>query len=239
MDWLEESELRKFQVALKADAAAVHATTYPTSVAEAYQRANAHQLGHSRITTDTVVDNHQTIFASDTKSEPSYGKDKDRRKTIPHAEWIKMTPEQQDAIEAQNRQTKKYEFCGKIGHKESQCRSLKNTISELKKENSKKIVAHTTSVPASEDVDEEDSYEAMYVHTTETVLHYQYNPLCEDLVSLCISLEIQKQEQPQYDTCSGRCRRRQSEAGRRCQAGQGSAHRSGFGRWWVRRRFSA
>ena len=70
--------------------------------------------------------------------DPSYGKDKDRRKTIPHAEWIKMTPEQQDAIKAQNRQTKKYEFCGKIGHKESQCRSLKNVISELKKENSKK-----------------------------------------------------------------------------------------------------
>ena len=170
MDWLEESELRKFQVALKADAATVHATTYPTSVAEAYHRAHAHQLGHSRITTDTVVDNHQTIFASDTKSDPSYGKDKDRRKTIPHAEWIKMTPEQQDAIEAQNRQTKKYEFCGKIGHKETQCRSLKNAISELKKENSKKMVAHTSSVPASEDVDEEDSYEAVYVYTTETVL---------------------------------------------------------------------
>ena len=184
MDWLEESELRKFQVALKADAAAVHATTYPTSVAEAYQKANLYQLGHSRVTTGTVADNHQTIFASDTKSDPSYGKDKDRRKTIPHAEWIKMTPEQQDAIKAQNRQTKKYEFCGKIGHKESQCRSLKNAISELKKENSKKIVAHTTSVPASEDVDEEDSYEAVYVYTTETVLHYQYNPLCEDLV-LC------------------------------------------------------
>ena len=151
MDWLEESELRKFQVALKADAAAVHATTYPTSVAEAYQKANLYQLGHSRVTTGTVADNHQ-----------SYGKDKDRRKTIPHAEWIKMTPEQQDAIEAQNRQTKKYEFCGKIGHKETQCRSLKNAISELKKENSKKMVAHTSSVPASEDVDEEDSYEAVY-----------------------------------------------------------------------------
>ena len=30
MDWLEESELRKYQVALKADAALVDATTYPT-----------------------------------------------------------------------------------------------------------------------------------------------------------------------------------------------------------------
>ena len=57
-----------------------------------------------------------------------------------------MTPEQQDAIKAQNRQTKKCEFCGKIGHKESQCRSLKNAISELKKENSKIIVADRKSV---------------------------------------------------------------------------------------------
>ena len=138
MDWLEESELRKFQVALKADAAAVHATTYPTSVAEAYQKANLYQLGHPRVITSTVADNHQTIFASDTMSDPSYGKDNDRRKTVPHAEWI-MTPEQQDAVKAQNRQTKKYEFCSKIGHKESQCRSLKNAISELKKESFKKI----------------------------------------------------------------------------------------------------
>ena len=57
MDWLEESELRKYQVALKADAALVHATAYPTSIAEAYQRANSYQLGHSRVTTGTVVDN--------------------------------------------------------------------------------------------------------------------------------------------------------------------------------------
>ena len=184
MDWLEESELRKFQVALKTDAATVHATTYPTSIAEAYQRANSYQLGHSRVTTGTVADNHQTIFASETKSDPSNKKDKDKRKAIPHAEWIKMTPEQQDVIKAQNRSTKKCEFCNKTGHTESQCRSLKNAISELKKDNSKKIVAHTTSAPASEEVDEEDAYEAVYVHTTETVLHYQYNPLCEDLV-LC------------------------------------------------------
>ena len=184
MDWLEESELRKFQVALKTDAATVHATTYPTSIAEAYQRANSYQLGHSRVTTGTVADSRQTIFASETKSDPSNKKDKDKRKTIPHAEWIKMTPEQQDVIKAQNRSTKKCEFCNKTGHTESQCRSLKNAISELKKDNSRKIVAHTTSAPASEEVDEEDAYEAVYVHTTETVLHYQYNPLCEDLV-LC------------------------------------------------------
>ena len=41
MDWSEESEIRKFPVALKADAATVHATTCPTSVAEAHQRANS------------------------------------------------------------------------------------------------------------------------------------------------------------------------------------------------------
>ena len=69
---------------LGADAALVYATTYPTSIAEAYQRANSYQLGHSQVTTGTVVDNHQTIFASDTKSDPSYGKNKDRQKTIPH-----------------------------------------------------------------------------------------------------------------------------------------------------------
>ena len=74
----------------------------------------------------------------------------------------------------------------------SQCRSLKNVITELRKENAKKTVAHTTSVPASKEVEEEDSYEAVCVHTTETVLHYQYNPLCEDLVlcDYCASASI-------------------------------------------------
>ena len=79
-----------------------------------------------------------------------------------------MTLEQQDVIKAQNRSTKKCEFYNKTGHTESQCRSLKNAISELKKDNSKKIVEHTTSAPASEEVDEGDAYEAVYVHTTET-----------------------------------------------------------------------
>ena len=51
MDWLEESEIRKFQVALIADATNVHVTTYPTSAAEAYQRANSYKLDHSRTTT--------------------------------------------------------------------------------------------------------------------------------------------------------------------------------------------
>ena len=57
----------------------------------------------------------------------------------------------------------------KIGHTESKCRSLKNAITELKKENAKETVAHTTSIPASEKAEEEDSYEAVYVHTTEIV----------------------------------------------------------------------
>ena len=48
MDWLEEFELRKYQVAFKADAALVYATTYPTIIAEAYQRANSYELGHNR-----------------------------------------------------------------------------------------------------------------------------------------------------------------------------------------------
>ena len=47
--------------------------------------------------------------------------------------------------------------------------SLKNAITELKKENAKETVAHTTSIPASEKAEEEDSYEAVYVHTTEIV----------------------------------------------------------------------
>ena len=58
MDWSEESEIRKFQVARKADAATVHATTCPTSAAEAHQRTNSYKLGHSRVTTGTVADSH-------------------------------------------------------------------------------------------------------------------------------------------------------------------------------------
>ena len=101
-------------MAFKADNKIVHLTIYPTSVAEALQRANSYHLGHSRTTTGTVTDNHQTIFASDTKSDPSNRKDKDKRKMIPHAEWIKMTVEQQDVVKAQNRSSKKCELCNKM-----------------------------------------------------------------------------------------------------------------------------
>ena len=45
MDWLEESKIKKYQAALKVDSKTVHVTTYPTSVAEAFQRANSYQLG--------------------------------------------------------------------------------------------------------------------------------------------------------------------------------------------------
>ena len=80
IDWSEESEIRKFQVALKADNTIGYVTTYPTSVAKAFQRANSYQLGHSKTTTGTVTDDHQTIFASDTKSDPSNKKEKDKRR---------------------------------------------------------------------------------------------------------------------------------------------------------------
>ena len=76
------------------------------------------------------------------------------------------------------------EFYDKIGHTESECRALQNAIAELKKENAKKSVAYTTFTPVKEEEEEEGSYEAVYVHSTETVLHNQYNPLREDLV-LC------------------------------------------------------
>ena len=57
-----------------------------------------------------------------------------------------------------------------------------------------------TSVPASEEAEEEDSYEAVYVHTTETVLNYQYNPLCEDLVLCdhCASASIFLKHEPTH-----------------------------------------
>ena len=46
MDWIEESEIRKFQMALRADPTLAHVTTYPANLAEAFQRANSYQLGH-------------------------------------------------------------------------------------------------------------------------------------------------------------------------------------------------
>ena len=103
MNWLEESYIRKYQVALKLDSTTAHVTTYPTSVAEAFQRANSYQVGHSKTTTGTVIDNHQTIFASDITGDPSNKKDRDKRKMIPMAEWRKMTVEKQDAIKAQHK----------------------------------------------------------------------------------------------------------------------------------------
>ena len=96
-----------------------------------------------------------------------------------------MTVEQQDAVKAMSKKTRpKCEFCDKLGHTESECRMLKSAIADLKKENAKKSVACTTSTPAEEEEEEEGTFEAVYVHSTETVLYNQYNPLCEDLV-LC------------------------------------------------------
>ena len=66
--------------------------------------------------------------AGDIKSDPSKKRDRDKRKTIPHAEWIKMTLEQQDVIKAQNRSTKATR---------QDTLSPKNAFTELKKENAK------------------------------------------------------------------------------------------------------
>ena len=57
MDWIEESEIQKFQMALRADPTLAHVTTYPANLAEAFQRANSYQLGHGKTTTGTVADN--------------------------------------------------------------------------------------------------------------------------------------------------------------------------------------
>ena len=106
-----------------------------------------------------------------------------------------MTAEQQDAVKAKNKKTRlKCEFCDKLGHTESECGMLKSTIADLKKENAKKSVACTTSTPAEEKGEEEGRFEAVYVHSTETVLYNQYNPLCEDLVLCdhCASASIYK-----------------------------------------------
>ena len=39
IDWIEESEIRKYQVALRIDSTLVHVTTYPANLAKALQRA--------------------------------------------------------------------------------------------------------------------------------------------------------------------------------------------------------
>ena len=57
-------------------------------------------------------------------------------------------------------------------------------MAEVLKENAKKSVAHTTTAPAEVEEDSGGSFDAVYVHTTEAILHNQYNPLSEDLV-LC------------------------------------------------------
>ena len=151
MDWIEESEIRKFQVARKADHALIHVTTYPANLAEAFQRANSYQLGHEKTTTCTVADNLQTVFASDASSDPQNGqnkKNKYSRKIISREEWLRMTKEQQDTVKAKNKARPKCEYCDKPGHTESECRTLKSAIAELKKENAKNSVAFTTGIPA-------------------------------------------------------------------------------------------
>ena len=82
--------------------------------------------------------------------------------------------EQQDAVKAKNKARPKCEYCDKFGHKESECKILKSAIVELKKENTKKSVIFTTAAPAKAEEVEEESFEAMYVHSTMTVLHNQY-----------------------------------------------------------------
>ena len=41
MDWIEKSEIRKYEVALRTDSTLVHDTRYPANLAEAFQRANS------------------------------------------------------------------------------------------------------------------------------------------------------------------------------------------------------
>ena len=128
-------------MALRADSTIVHVITYRVNLAEAFQRANSYQIGHGQTTTGTVA---QNILANEASKETGNKKEKEKRKIIPRAEWLKLTTEQKDVIIAQSKQkTKpKCEFCDKIGHTESECRALKNAIAELKKENAKKM-SHT------------------------------------------------------------------------------------------------
>ena len=105
-----------------------------------------------------------------------------------------MTKEQQDTVRAKNKARPKCEYCDKPGHTKSECRTLKRAIAELKKENAKKSVAFTTAIPAEVEENEEEPFEAVYVHSTETVMHNQYNTLCENLVICdhCASASIFK-----------------------------------------------
>ena len=79
MDWIEQSEIRKYQVALRADSTIVHITTYPANLAEAFQKANSYQIGHGKTTTGTVADNSQTVFATEASNETGNKKEKEKR----------------------------------------------------------------------------------------------------------------------------------------------------------------
>ena len=92
MDSLKKSEIT--------DSTVVHVSTYPATIAEAFQRANSYQVGHTKITKGAVIDSHQTVFTSDTATATSNKKDEEKKKLIRHAEWIKITVEQQDAVKA-------------------------------------------------------------------------------------------------------------------------------------------
>ena len=59
---------------------------------------------------------------------------------------------------------------------ESECRMLRSAMADLKKEIAKKSVTCTTSTSAEEEEEKEGTFEAIYVHSTETVIFNQYNP---------------------------------------------------------------
>ena len=61
-------------------------------------RQNDKESLKKKITTVAVIDSHQTVFASDTATATSNKKDKEKKKLIRHAGWIKITVEQQDAV---------------------------------------------------------------------------------------------------------------------------------------------
>ena len=112
MDWLEGSEIRKdqnrSQNRQRRDTcfhlSSHHRRSFPTS--------NSYQIERAKTTTEAVTDSHQTVFASDTASSMSNKKDKEKKRLITHAEWIKMTVGQQDAVKAKNKKTRpKCEFC--------------------------------------------------------------------------------------------------------------------------------
>ena len=79
MDWIEESEIRKYQVALRADSTIVHVTPYPANLAEAFQRANSYLVGHGKTTIGTVADNSQTVFANEASNETGNKRKKEEK----------------------------------------------------------------------------------------------------------------------------------------------------------------